>query len=104
MIDAAFFMEGLRMRVAEFHGFASVRVRTYDNEWLVRDVVKTYEGAVSLNVYVDRTGLSPIISSTSSVHDFQAGMPTGYVSKTIPFEQIIGVDVVPANHEKTMFN
>jgi len=96
MVDADFFLSGLPMQVIEYHNAAYVRIITYDREYLVRDVVRTYAGSVTLNVWLDSKGLAPIVSGTSSMHEFEVLPPTAYKGVTIPFEQIVEVVVISA--------
>jgi hypothetical protein len=104
MFEKDYFLQGLAMQVAEYHNSAYVRLLTYNGgDYLVRDVVKTYEGAVSLNVWLDSAGVAPIVSGSSSFHEFDVNMPTNYKGITIPFEQIAEVHVVPADQNFGQF-
>jgi hypothetical protein len=92
------------MQVAEYHNSAYVRLLTYGGgDCLMRDVVKTYEGAISLNVLLDSSGIAPIVSGSSSFHEFGVTMPTNDKGITIPFEQIAEIHVVPANQHFGQF-
>ncbi len=44
MFDAEFFKKGLPLQVAGYGGWATVRLQTSGKDYLVRDVIKTYEG------------------------------------------------------------
>ena len=96
MVDADYFRKGLALQVAEYHNHAYVRVITTTADYLVRDVVKTYDGAVTLNVWLDSKGLAPIVASSSNSHDFDVHVPSEYKGVTIPFEQVLEVAVVAA--------
>lgn len=66
VFDKDYFLHGLAMQVAEYRNSAYVRLLTYGGgDYLVRDVVKTYEGAVSLNAWLDSAGVAPIVSGSS---------------------------------------
>ncbi len=64
--------------------------------------MKTGDGYVSLNVYHDASGNSPIIASSSSEHDFDVGMPVGYHNITVAFEDIALVQVVAGASDDTI--
>jgi hypothetical protein len=62
------------------------------------------EGAVSLSVWLDSAGIAPIVSGSSSVHEFDVTMPTNYKGITIPFEQIAEIHVVSADQNFGQFH
>jgi hypothetical protein len=95
----------LPIMVRGFGGFAMVRVRTYSgNDYLVRDVLKTHEGTVTLNVYSDARGNDPILSSSSNAFDFDIKPIVGYRCVAIPFENIEHVAVDVALSEAVKFH
>lgn len=105
MLERKYFVETLPLMVAGHGGFTAVRLQTYDGtDYLVRDVIETHEGSVTLKVHVDSKGNSPIIASSSDMYDFEPGFPSGYVNITIPFEDIRFVKVVPAERQFGRFH
>lgn len=71
-----------------------VRLRTYSGQdYLVRDVVKTHEGTITVNVYLDSNGQDSIISSSSNAFDFDVKPLAGYRCVTVPFDNIEHVAV-----------
>ena len=99
-MNKEYFLEGLVTQVAEHHNSAYVRLLTHGgDDYLVRDVVKTYEDSVTLNIWLDSAGIAPIVSGSSSFHEFDVNMPTSYKGVTIRFEQILKIEVVPAGEK-----
>ena len=87
----------LPLMVQGHGGYAQVRVQTYSGcDYLVRDVVKTHEGTVTLNVYLDSRGESPIIAHSSSAFDFDVAPVLDHICVTLDFNDISNVKVVPA--------
>ena len=56
----------------------------------------TQEGTVTFNAYVDASGNSPIIASSSSAFDFDIVPVTDHIGVTVDFNDIRSVRVVPA--------
>jgi hypothetical protein len=105
MFERKYFVETLPLMVQGLGGYAAVRLQTYDVvDYLVRDVIETHDGSVTLNVYVDPKGHSPILASSSDAYDFEPGVPTGYINITIPFEDIRFVKVVATDREFAKFH
>ena len=96
MFDADYFLSGLPMQVIAHHNAAHVRIVTDDHDYLVRDVARTYAGAVMVNVWVDANGLAPIVPTSSNLHEFEVLPPAEHQAVTIPFDHIVEVVVVPA--------
>ena len=97
MIDADYFLSGLPMQVIDYGHAAYVRIVTSDHDYLVRDVVRTYAGSVTVNVWLDSKGAAPIVPS-SSRREFEVLPPAEHKGVTIPFEEIVDVIVIPAPH------
>jgi hypothetical protein len=105
VFERKYFIETLPLMVAGNGGFTAVRLQTYDGpDYLVRDVIETHEGSVTLNTYVDANGNTPIISSSSSMYDVDPCFPVGYVNITIPFENIRFVKVIPTERVFSQFH
>lgn len=87
----------LPLMIQGFGGVASIRVRTYSGEdYLVKDVVKTHEGTVTLNVFIGADGEAPIESGSSSYFDFSTKPAHGFYNLTIDFNDIAHVAVIPS--------
>ena len=100
----AWWVSTLPLMIRGFGGHAMVRLRTYSGEdYLVRDVIKTEESIVTLNVYADCTGQDPIISSNSDAFDFDVKPLAGYRCVAIPFDYIQHVAVDWALSEAVKF-
>ena len=83
--------------VQGYGGCAEVHVQTYSGEdYLVRDIINTEEGTITFNAYIDTTGSSPVIASTSDAFDFDIVPVTDHVGVTLDFNDIRSVLVVPA--------
>jgi len=98
MVDADYFLSGLPTKVIEQNLAAYVRIITHDNDYLVRDVARTFADSVAVNVWVDSDGLAPIVSSSSNTQEFDVRPPADHKGATIRFDQIVEVIVVPAPH------
>jgi hypothetical protein len=96
MVDADYFLSGLPTKVIEHNLAAYVRIITDADDYLVRNVVRTYADSVTVNVWLDANGLAPIVSQSANTHEFDVRPPTEHKGVTIPFEQIVEVIVVPA--------
>src|ERR1051326_687247 len=97
MIDSEYFRDDLAAQVAKCHDFACVRILTYTGgDYLVKEVVKTYDGAVSVSVYLDAEGASPVIRTGSALHDFDVRRIVDSHVVTLPFDNIASIVVVPA--------
>src|SRR5690242_1694534 len=98
MVDKELFLSGVKEQIDGYQGLAYVRVITGDtgvseNDYLVRDIVRTYEGSVTLNVWLDTRGFCPIVAGSSSFHEFDVRPVVDYKTVTLPFEQILSVIV-----------
>ena len=97
MIDADYFLRGLRQQVQELGGNVVVNVYLHSGgEFYVRDVIETHGGFVMLNVWHGQ-GRRPIVSSSSSA--YSEDVPSGYHPTSISYESISWVNVVPADEE-----
>lgn len=97
MLDATYFLGGLREQVDQLDGKAVVRIALHSGaEYYVRDVVHTGDGFVMLNVYHGREG-RPIVSSSSSA--YAEDVPSGFHPVSISFESISNIDVLPTSDE-----
>jgi vacuolar-type H+-ATPase catalytic subunit A/Vma1 len=104
VVDADYFLSGLPMQVIAYQNAACVRIVTSDNDYLIRNIIRTYADSVTLNVWLDAKGLAPISAASSSRHEFDVGLPSEYKGVTIPFEQILEVVVVPARQPHGRFS
>ena len=101
MVDKELFLSGIQEQVSAYQGAAYVRIvpgihTDLGPDSLVRDIVRTYDGAVTLNVWLDIRGACPIVAGSSSFYEFDVRPVIDYKTVTIPFEQILTVVVVPA--------
>ena len=97
MVDKHLFLTGIHEQVQGFLGAAHVRViPRASQDYLVRSIVKTYDGAVTLQVWLDVKGQCPIVASSSSFHEFDVRPVADYSMVTLPFEEILNVIVTPA--------
>jgi len=95
MIDADYFLRGLRQQVQELGGKVVVSVILHSGgEFFVRDVIETHGGFVMLNVWhgQDRR---PIVSSSSSAYSEE--VPIGYHPISVSYESVSWINVVPAD-------
>lgn len=98
MVGREYFVETLPLLVAGHGGFAIVRIHTKSGSgYVVRDIIKTHEGSITFNAWVDSTGDEPIVCSSSSMYEFDVRMPSGINIMTLPFEDILDVQIVPAS-------
>jgi len=98
MVGSEYFTETLPLVVAGNGGSAIVRIhRSSGGAHIVRDIIKTHDGCVTFNAYVNATGDEPIISASSNAYDFEPGIPVGYEIVTVPFEDVLDVQVVPCS-------
>ena len=102
MVDKELFLSGIQQQINGFLGAAYVRIITrssiqgFEPDYLVHSLVKTYEGSVTLQVWLDVKGQCPIVTGSSSFHEFDVRPVVDYKMVTIPFEEILEVVVTPA--------
>jgi hypothetical protein len=101
MVDKELFLTGINEQVQGYLGAAYVRVialssLTDESDYLVHSIVKTYDGSVTLQVWLDVKGQCPIVAGSSSFHEFDVRSVVDYKTVTIPFEHITQVVVMPA--------
>lgn len=102
MISKELFLTGIQEQVNGYMGAAYVRVITRSSmqgiepDYLVHSVVKTHDGFVTLQVWLDVKGQCPIVAGSSSFHEFDVRPVVDYRTVNIPFEEMLDVVVTPA--------
>ena len=102
MINKELFLTWIQEQVNGYMGAAYVRVITrssmqgFEPDYLVHSIVKTYDGFVTLQVWLDFKGQCTIVAGSSSFHEFDVRPVVDYKTVNIPFEEILDVVVTPA--------